>query len=162
MRNGQRSPRASTPASRKEAPTPDDGPTRYTADPSEISLVDLPCLPQASFEMIKADGTRELRLFDKGLNAAVRLSSLAQGLDDLQKEIVSEESDVQDGSNAPRKLRDLVARASAILRAMTNQQAVELIERDTVPSKPMKMSANSRESGVQPGAALSKIGARNS
>src|SRR5271165_3302127 len=138
MRNGQRSPRASTPASRKEAPTPADGPTRYTADPSEISLVDLPCLPQASFEMIKADGTRELRLFDKGLNAAVRSSSFAQELDDLQKEIVSEERDVQDGSNGPHKLRDLVARASAVLHAMTNRQAADLIQSDTVPSKPMK------------------------
>ncbi len=142
--------------------TDEDGLTRYTADPSEISLVDLPCLPQASFEMIKADGTRELRLFDKGLNAVVRLSSLAQELDDLQKEIVSEESDVQDGSNGPHKLRDLVARASAVLHAMTNRQAADLIQSDTVPSKPMKMSANSRESGVQSGATLSKIGARNS
>src|SRR5271165_6725872 len=105
MRNGQRSPRASTPASRKEAPTDEDGLTRYTADPSEISLVDLPCLPQASFEMIKADGTRELRLFNKGFNAAVRLSSLAQELDDLQKEIVSEESHEEDCSNGPHKLR---------------------------------------------------------
>ena len=69
---------------------------------------------------------------------------------------------MQDGSNAPRKLRDLIARASAILRAMTNQQAVELTQSDTVPSKPMKMSANSREAGVQSGGTLSKIGARNS
>ncbi len=40
-----------------------DGLTRYTAAPSEISLVDLPCLPQAHFEMIKGDGTREWRGF---------------------------------------------------------------------------------------------------
>ena len=30
--------------------------TRYTAWPSEISLVDLPCLPEATFELVKADG----------------------------------------------------------------------------------------------------------
>ncbi len=36
-----------------------DGSTRYTASPNEISLVDFPCLPQATFEMIKADGTSE-------------------------------------------------------------------------------------------------------
>ncbi|CAM6032047.1 unnamed protein product, partial [Sphagnum compactum] len=30
--------------------------TRYTANPSEISLVDLPCLPSATFKVIKADG----------------------------------------------------------------------------------------------------------
>ena len=67
--------------------TDEDGLTRYTADPSEISLVDLPCLPQASFEMIKADGTRELRLFGNGVNAAVRLSGLAQGLVLLSQKI---------------------------------------------------------------------------
>jgi hypothetical protein len=43
--------------------TDETGLTRYTAAPSEISLVDLPCLPQAHFEMIKADGTREWRAF---------------------------------------------------------------------------------------------------
>jgi len=36
---------------------------RYTAKPSEISLVDLPCLPEASFELIKADGVSEPRAF---------------------------------------------------------------------------------------------------
>jgi hypothetical protein len=37
--------------------------TRYTAQPTEISLVDLPCLPQATFELVKADGARESRAF---------------------------------------------------------------------------------------------------
>lgn len=36
---------------------------RYTAEPMEVSLVDLPCLPEATFEMIKADGGTELRKF---------------------------------------------------------------------------------------------------
>lgn len=45
--------------------TDDTGLTRYTASPSEISLVDLPCLPQACFEMIKADGTSEWRSFTR-------------------------------------------------------------------------------------------------
>lgn len=36
---------------------------RYTAAPSEISLVDLPCGPSATFSMIKADGTEEMRKF---------------------------------------------------------------------------------------------------
>jgi hypothetical protein len=37
--------------------------TRYTACPNEISLVDLPCLPEASFELVKADGVSERRVF---------------------------------------------------------------------------------------------------
>ena len=39
--------------------TDGDGATRYTAEPHEISLVDLPCLAEARFEMVKADGARE-------------------------------------------------------------------------------------------------------
>ena len=36
--------------------------TRFTADPSEISLVDVPCLPGATFEVVK-DGVVEERAF---------------------------------------------------------------------------------------------------
>ena len=43
--------------------TDDTGAKRYTADPHEISLVDLPCLSKAKFEMIKADGSHEWRAF---------------------------------------------------------------------------------------------------
>lgn len=43
--------------------TDDTGAKRYTADPHEISLVDLPCLSEAKFEMIKADGSHEWRAF---------------------------------------------------------------------------------------------------
>ena len=39
------------------------GSKRYTADPHEISLVDLPCLAEARFEMVKADGSHEWRAF---------------------------------------------------------------------------------------------------
>ena len=33
--------------------------TRYTASPSEVSLVDSPCIPTATFTMVKADGLTE-------------------------------------------------------------------------------------------------------
>lgn len=39
------------------------GATRYEAVPIEISLVDVPCIPDATFEVIKADGGKELRKF---------------------------------------------------------------------------------------------------
>lgn len=39
--------------------------TKYTAKPSEVSLVDIPCLPTATFEYVKADGTSEMRKFKK-------------------------------------------------------------------------------------------------
>jgi hypothetical protein len=46
----------------KRWPDPESGLTRYTAEPSEISLVDLPCVPGATFEVIK-DGVVEKRAF---------------------------------------------------------------------------------------------------
>lgn len=39
------------------------GVMRYEAEPSEISIVDLPCVPTATFTAIKADGSTELRKF---------------------------------------------------------------------------------------------------
>lgn len=41
------------------------GLTRYTAKPSEVSIVDSPCIPSATFEIIKADGV-ERRHFNPG------------------------------------------------------------------------------------------------
>lgn len=43
----------------------EDGVTRYTAVPSEISLVDRPCMKTAVFELIKADGVSEQKEFQK-------------------------------------------------------------------------------------------------
>ena len=43
--------------------TDEVGAKRYTADPHEISLVDLPCLAEARFEMVKIDGSHEWRCF---------------------------------------------------------------------------------------------------
>ena len=42
--------------------------TRYTAEPLEVSLVDHPCLPEATFAVIKADGSTELRKFKAGVS----------------------------------------------------------------------------------------------
>ena len=39
------------------------GLTHYTASPTEVSLVDLPCLPSATFEMVKAEGVVEKHAF---------------------------------------------------------------------------------------------------
>jgi hypothetical protein len=43
-------------------PDPDSKLTRYTAEPREISLVDTPCLPDATFEVVKG-GRSERRAF---------------------------------------------------------------------------------------------------
>jgi hypothetical protein len=51
----------------KRWPDPDEPKLiRYTAEPVEVSLVDHPCLPEATFAVIKADGSTELRKFKAG------------------------------------------------------------------------------------------------
>jgi hypothetical protein len=50
---------------------------RYTAEPLEVSLVDHPCLPEATFAVIKADGSTELRKF-KAVSRGERLQALAK------------------------------------------------------------------------------------
>ena len=52
--------------------------TRYTAEPMEVSLVDHPCLPEATFAVIKADGSTELRKFKTG--ATSDMESAAEAL----------------------------------------------------------------------------------
>ena len=55
----------------KRWPDPDEPALmRYTAEPLEVSLVDHPCLPEATFAVIKADGSTELRKFKLAAAAA--------------------------------------------------------------------------------------------
>lgn len=69
--------------------TDEAGAKRYTADPHEISLVDLPCLAAARFEMIKADGSHEWRVFRDAVvslpKEAERTSPAGAELEDLGK-----------------------------------------------------------------------------
>ncbi|PNG25505.1 hypothetical protein [Methylocella silvestris] len=111
--------------------TDDQGLTRYAADPNEISLVDLPCLPQACFEMIKLDGSRELRRFGKAADAA----SQAQGLlDELQALDGNAGASAEHEAGAPTladQLRDILMRTAALLR----EAAQESLAQDTSASK---------------------------
>jgi len=61
----------------KRWPDPDEPKLmRYTAEPLEVSLVDHPCLPEATFSVVKADGSTELRKFKPGVRQAPASSSL--------------------------------------------------------------------------------------
>lgn len=138
-----------------------DGRTRYTAAPNEISLVDLPCLPQATFEMIKADGTCERRRFGKGMDNVARLANLIEELDWLQNAAASEELTGQDDSGVPAELCDLAGRASAILQTMVSEEPAELAQ-DGASLSPMTMFAAPLKTVPLKTSRLSKISARNS
>lgn len=60
---------------------------RYEAIPSEYSLVDLPCNPEAQFTVVKSDGTEELCKFETTTDA---LEKWADGLTDEEAATLAE------------------------------------------------------------------------
>jgi hypothetical protein len=105
--------------------TDTEGRTRYTAAPSEISLVDLPCLPQATFEMIKADGTSERHCFAVAGESRERLQSLIEELDWLKDTAENSGTDGEDGADGAGELANLAGRVSMILRTLAPRAAEE-------------------------------------
>ena len=139
--------------------TDTDGRARYTASPSEISLVDLPCLPQARFEMIKADGSRELRRFGKGLADVSRLADVVDEVNWLQNSALLEQKDEGDASEVPEQLRELVATACTILRTMVDEETEELLQDGDLPAPRPLVAPSQKAAGSLDD--LGKMGARN-
>ncbi|MFG7180676.1 hypothetical protein ACGYQ5_14205 [Burkholderia pseudomallei] len=59
----------------------DNGLRRYEAIPAEGSLVDYPCIPSATFKVMKADGSEELRKFTANTEPVEAVNKLAELLD---------------------------------------------------------------------------------
>jgi hypothetical protein len=119
---------------------------RYTARPSEISLVDLPCLPEATFELVKADGASEKRAFAdairKAQHVAPRLSSagfgpfLREWLEgNVESEVIAAqtiadffaaiEADLNAAPGHAEPLKDLLARLKARCVAVVQPEAAQ-------------------------------------
>lgn len=56
--------------------TDDDGNLHYTAIPSELSIVDNPCVGTATIEYVKADGTTETKTFKKEVKSMEDLTKV--------------------------------------------------------------------------------------
>jgi hypothetical protein len=114
--------------------TDETGHTRYTAVPNEISLVDLPCLPQARFEMIKVDGTRELRGFESRTEAADRLVEVMYDLEWLKSLSTETLADIPGFAAALDDVRVLVEPLLALLQSVELKR-VKAPERASAPKK---------------------------
>ena len=77
----------------------DQGKMRYTAKPTEVSIVDAPCIPSATFQMIKADGVVETREFQPGNGDNVMT---LEDVEDLQKEFDESKHPRDHGKFAPK------------------------------------------------------------
>jgi hypothetical protein len=132
--------------------TDDDGLTRYTAAPSESSLVDLPCLPEARFEMVKSDGSHVWRRFAKDAGEIAQLAQILGQLEELKGTLLLHAN--EDGAPAETiaQLHMLVQQAHIILQAMVTGE-----EADTAAVEAPAGTADKRVL-----AAFGKTGARNS
>ncbi|MET3482366.1 hypothetical protein [Methylobacterium sp. 1973] len=89
----------------------EDGLMRYTADPSEVSLVDLPCLPSATFQVLKADGAAETRAFAESVR-------IAPPPEPSNAAILAKAEDLAAAAGRPGEVGDFVAPArDALVKA---------------------------------------------
>lgn len=132
--------------------TDEDGLTRYTAVPTEISLVDLPCLPEAHFEMIKADGSKEWRRFGPKSDVAQRIAFLAEEMTWLQDADILPIEDGSPSDEETAELRDLLERASNILRGLMLEAINDAPRRGTNVKVPARRRAlNEVSTKAEPG-----------
>jgi len=98
----------------KRWPDAETGLTRYTAEPQEISLVDLPCLPDATFDVVK-DGVVEKRAF--ATRAATAQVAEAAGEASASEAIPAQKLAEPSASPAgpPQETREALAKAAQAL-----------------------------------------------
>lgn len=96
--------------------------TRYTLDPSELSLADKPCVPSAVFEIIKTDGSVEKRPFQKK-EGGKDMDKIAKNMDMTQ--FLQLMNNVKEGlaedEKTPTKLMEAVDNLIAVLTESTGQ-----------------------------------------
>jgi len=95
-------------------PDPDSGLVRYTAEPHEISLVDLPCLPDATFEVVK-DGAVEKRAFAPRADAAGATADTPPQAPSLPPASTGENSEARANAAASRETSEAFFKAAGEL-----------------------------------------------
>ena len=108
---------------------------RYTPTVAEVSIVDMPCIPVATFDVIKADGSHEMRKFKAVVEADADLeqvwkardgSTFAKKADALQKNIDLAVAAVPDAVSAAM---EAMKKAQA---AMAAKEGADTTEPETV------------------------------
>ena len=143
--------------------------TRYTARPSEVSLVDLPAIPSAMFTMVKGDGLTEERSFRalkgddlrKSLYRVSRFADLLDSLTHLGQSAATEASIEKDGSPIPGQIRDWLKAGVAIFPHIAHEEYSDAVaalaavaQEIPAPATDMTLAAQTED--------LAKAGARNS
>jgi hypothetical protein len=111
-----------------------NGLTRYTAEPYEISLVDLPCLPGATFEMIR-NGVSEFRKFSVA-TPTVESLHIAAGTEAISPQSTAPTGE-QTEFSSPARLAQIEALGKA---ASALSQAAEKLERAAAENRQLQIS----------------------
>lgn len=108
-----------------------DGYKRYTADPIEGSLVDVPCVPTAEFEVVKVNGAAEMRKFvptaKKSLCDVAYLLDLLECLAAVQRNLKDEALIEGDGSQIPSRLAALAEEMAGIVKDALDEELSESV-----------------------------------
>lgn len=108
--------------------------TRYTAEPTEVSLVDLPCLPGATFSVVKAAGVEEAAQFktvvaepntDAVMERALEIAKAAVGPEDVVPDPTDAQIDEARKALLQEELEKAKPAAPAEEAAATAQPAVD-------------------------------------
>jgi len=124
----------------KRWPDPENkGFIRYEAIPTEISLVDLPCIPGAVIEMVKADGSQVI-LNTKGVAMKNKIRSvLKKQLEDLTEE---ELTDLVDKLAAVLEEGDEANDESASEEEQSTESGSEESEEEAAEEQPKGLTAD--------------------
>jgi 8-oxo-dGTP pyrophosphatase MutT (NUDIX family) len=122
---------------------------RYTASPSEVSLVDLPCGPSATFSMIKADGSEEMRKFASAETEAPKVVTnemVAARATELAKAAGDEKNWIAHVEEARKALEDELAKAVDLKAADAKTSEAKT---DEVVAEPAKVEKAEGEAEVE-------------
>jgi hypothetical protein len=125
------------------------GVTRYTAKPTEISIVDAPCIPSATFQVIKADGLIEERQFKPGTGNLLKLDE--EG--DMEKidTPTIESNDIPVAEIPVAEEGGLVNKLDAIKSLATDLlKAIDTLQKADIPAAPEEIASIPLPSGVGP------------
>lgn len=110
--------------------------TRYTAEPSEVSLVDNPCMYGALFTAVKADGAQEMRKFIGRVKKSMwDVGTFASILDDLSwmRDCLASENEYEgDDSEIPAKLAAWIEAGIPILKQLVDEESAELTDAEKI------------------------------
>jgi hypothetical protein len=110
---------------------------RFTAKPYEISVVDNPCVPDAHFTAVKADGSQEMRKFQKSMYSVSDLAGVLNMAAYIAESLEDEAEWEGDDSPIPAQLKEWISEGVDILNDLTDEESAELLA-DLAADKALK------------------------